>query len=190
MKHVATALKPDSWPKLHDAIGTPLPEIALAGRSNVGKSTLINLLSNQKNLAKISSTPGKTQCLQFFNYDEELILVDLPGYGYAKVSQSVRAEWSQAIDCYLNDRPSLKLVLLLLDIRRSPSNDDLALSSWAQTHGTPLLPIFTKTDMLSPNICERQRSQALSQLGRQESLSVPQSSRRLWPILRSYLEVK
>ncbi len=182
MRYVASALDPASWPRLLDPRGQPLPEIALAGRSNVGKSTLINLLSQQKGLAKISSTPGKTQRLQFFTYDDRIVLVDLPGYGYAKASLAVRSEWSEAIDRYLNERPSLRLLLLLLDIRRLPSDDDLSLSSWATEKGLPLLPVFTKTDMLSKVDCERQMNQALSRLNLSSSdaLIAPESPRRLW----------
>jgi GTP-binding protein len=184
MRYIASALESASWPKLLDPNGQPLPEIALAGRSNVGKSTLINLLAEQKSLAKISSTPGKTQRLQFFS-DEKIVLVDLPGYGYAKASQTVRSEWSEAIDRYLNDRPSLRLLLLLLDIRRTPSDDDLALCAWAQKRPLPLLPVFTKTDMLSKSDSERQISQALSilHLSAADALLAPDSPRRLWPAL-------
>jgi GTP-binding protein len=171
-----------------DPQGRPLPEIALAGRSNVGKSTLINRLAEQKALAKISSTPGKTQRLQFFCYDDRLLLVDLPGYGYAKASRSVRAEWSDAIDRYLNERASLRLLLLLLDIRRTPSDEDLALSSWAKEKALPLLPVFTKTDMLSKAECERQQKQALFQLNHTaDSLLASDSPRRLWPALLRYV---
>ncbi len=161
MRYIASALEPDSWPKILSPRGEPLPEIALSGRSNVGKSSLINLLAGQKGLAKISSTPGKTQRLQFFCFDERCVLVDLPGYGYAQAPQKERAEWSQATDQYLNTRTSLKLVLLLLDIRRTPSSDDRNLLLWAVDRGIGILPVFTKTDMVSPAECERLRSQAI-----------------------------
>ena len=187
MRYIASALESASWPRLLDPKGLALPEIAFAGRSNVGKSTLINLLSEQKALAKISSTPGKTQRLQFFCYDERLLLVDLPGYGYAKASRSAREEWSQAIDRYLNERASLRLLLLLLDIRRTPSDEDLSLVSWAKEKALPLLPVFTKTDMLSKAECSPKQKQALSRLNLTDSLLAPESPRRLWSAIMRYL---
>ena len=190
MRYIASALEPESWPKVLSPRGEPLPEIALSGRSNVGKSSLINLLAGQKDLAKISSTPGKTQRLQFFNFDERCLLVDLPGYGYAKAPQKERNEWSQAIDQYLNTRSSLKLVLLLLDIRRMPSPDDRNLFLWASARAISILPIFTKTDMLPSFECERQRSRATHYLSPNkpiETLNVPDSRKRIWPLLTRYI---
>lgn len=189
MRYIASALEPASWPRVLTPRGEMLPEIALAGRSNVGKSTLINLLSARKKLAKISTTPGKTQRLQFFCFDERCLFVDLPGYGFAKAPASVRCEWSDAIDQYLNTRPSLKLVLLLLDIRRAPSSDDLSLFAWSQQKQIPLLPVFTKTDMISPRECEQRQQEILSALHPRpaEFFSVPNARNLIWSILLRYL---
>ncbi len=137
------------FPKIKDPRGKILPEIAIAGRSNVGKSSLINHLFNQKKLAKTSATPGKTQLLNFFLIDERFILVDLPGYGFAKAPLEAIQKWSKAIDAYLNERASLKLILLLVDGRKSFSKEDHVLLKWASEKKVPLLLIFTKTDKLS-----------------------------------------
>jgi GTP-binding protein len=185
MRYIASALEMISWPKILSPQGRELPEIALAGRSNVGKSTLINLLAGQKNLAKVSSTPGKTQRLQFFCYDDRCVLVDLPGYGYALAPQKDRLEWSNAIDQYLHTRTSLKLLLLLLDIRRDPSPDDRNLFLWAQNRALPILPVFTKTDTISAAECEHLRSVTLASLTDKKIVSIclPDSRRKIWPKL-------
>jgi GTP-binding protein len=137
------------FPKLKGPHGHFLPEIALAGKSNVGKSSLINHLLNQKKLAKTSATPGKTQLLNFFIVDDQFLLVDLPGYGFAKAPPDEIDKWSRAIDSYMNNRPTLKLILLLIDSRRDFSGEDLSLINWAEAKEIPILLIFTKTDKLS-----------------------------------------
>lgn len=186
MKYIASALDPTSWPRILSPKGNLLPEIALAGRSNVGKSTLINCLAGQKKLAKVSATPGKTQRMQFFCWNEQLILVDLPGYGFAKAPPAIRSEWSEAIDHYLNHRSSLKKILLLLDIRRIPSIDDLHFIEWAQNRAVPLLIVFTKTDMLSPRENERRHKEIFEKIGLREYIDIPNSSRKIWSaILRN-----
>lgn len=189
MRYIASALEASSWPKVLSPQGSSLPEIALAGRSNVGKSSFINCLANKKNLAKVSSTSGKTQRLQFFSFDERFILVDLPGYGYAAASLASRQAWSQAIDEYLNTRSSLKLILLCLDIRRTPSEDDLSFISWARNRSIPLLPVLTKTDMLSSNECDRNEKMimAILNLDPIQPIRVPASGRLLGVILSKYL---
>lgn len=149
-RFITSALLPNEWPSLKTPQGNPMPEIALIGRSNVGKSSLINALLKQKNLAKTSSTPGKTQRMQFFLIDDALLLADLPGYGYAKAPPEAIATWSEAIDTYLHTRSTLKLLLLLLDSRRSPSPEDQQVLQWAQESSIPFLIILTKTDKLSP----------------------------------------
>jgi GTP-binding protein len=137
------------FPLLKDPRGLFLPEIAMAGKSNVGKSSLINHLLNQKKLAKTSATPGKTQLLNFFLIDEKYLLADLPGYGFAKAPEDEIDKWSQAIDHYINSRATLKLLLLLIDCRRGIAEQDQHLIDWAAAKGMPLLLIFTKTDKLS-----------------------------------------
>lgn len=129
--------------------GKYLPEIAIVGRSNVGKSSLINHLLKQKQLARISSKPGKTTTLNFFKIDEALILVDLPGYGYASRSQADQLKWSEHIDTYFTERASLHLVLLLIDSRRDLTEEDVQTVKWCLHHRKPILLIFTKSDTLS-----------------------------------------
>lgn len=150
------ALSPESWPTIHAPSGGLLPEIAFVGRSNVGKSSLINHLLKKKYLAKVSDTPGKTQTLNFFNVDDQIALVDLPGYGYAKAPPGMREKWAKSIDAYLEKRSSLALILLLLDIRRVPTVEDIAFVQWAAHFKKPLLIIFTKTDKVKAQ--ERQRN--------------------------------
>ena len=146
---VASAFNHKSFPNMVEASGGPMPEIALIGRSNVGKSSLINHLLNNSSLAKTSSTPGKTQSINFFSVNQQLALVDLPGYGYAKVSKEIRQEWSKIIDYYLHNRSSLKLLLFLLDCRRNPTEEDFAFIKWAAFNQKPLLLVFTKADKMN-----------------------------------------
>lgn len=126
-----------------------LPEIAFAGRSNVGKSALINTLINRKNLVKTSSTPGRTRLINFFAINKTLIFVDLPGYGYAKVPVHVKKQWAPMIETYLSTRPTLKGVCLILDIRRDPGQDEINLISWLHHFNIPEILILTKADKLS-----------------------------------------
>lgn len=120
-----------------------LPEIALVGRSNVGKSSLINHLLNQKDLARVSKTPGKTKLINFFNIDDQFLLVDLPGYGYAKVGHSEKERWAEAIESYLAKRKSLILICQLIDSRHPPTEEDISFAQWVHT---PLLYVYTKCD--------------------------------------------
>jgi GTP-binding protein len=128
-----------------------LPEIAFAGRSNVGKSSLINTLLNRKGLARTSNTPGRTQEINFFRVNDRLAFVDLPGYGYAKVPESIRRQWGPMIETYLRERETLRLVVLILDIRRDPSDEDLQLIQWLSYYRIPFLIVVTKTDKVSNN---------------------------------------
>jgi GTP-binding protein len=135
-----------------DPAGCPdwdLPEIALIGRSNVGKSTLINLLTNKENLAKVSATPGKTQLINFFIIDEQWSLVDLPGYGFARVAEKQRMSFNQAVGDYLSTRENLSTVFVLIDARLSPQQIDLDFIDWLAGCEVPFSLIFTKTDKLS-----------------------------------------
>jgi GTP-binding protein len=135
-----------------------LPEIAFAGRSNVGKSSLINTLLNRKGLARTSNTPGRTQEINFFRVNDRFAFIDLPGYGYAKVPEAIRKHWGPMIEIYLRERDTLRLVVLILDIRRDPSEDDLQMIRWLQFYRLCFLIALTKTDKLSRNqLANRQR---------------------------------
>ncbi|SCA63522.1 Probable GTP-binding protein EngB [Chlamydiales bacterium SCGC AG-110-P3] len=148
-KFITTALKPVHYPELRDTSGVVLPEIAVAGRSNVGKSSLLNNLFGTRALVKTSSTPGKTQALNFFTVDEGLGLCDLPGYGYAKVSKSERVKWGPMIQRYLEERKSLKVILFLLDIRRMPNEDDRRFLDWVVGANKAVILILTKVDKVN-----------------------------------------
>ena len=126
-------------------------EIAFAGRSNVGKSSLMNRLLNRKKLVKTSGTPGKTRTLNFFTVNDAFYLVDLPGYGYAKRSQAERAQWGQLIEGYVADREPLKGFVLLIDIRHAPTEDDLNMVEWLTNSGKRFIIVGTKADKLSNN---------------------------------------
>ena len=125
-----------------------LPEIAFAGKSNVGKSSLINALMNRKSLARTSSQPGKTQTINFYNINNAMYLVDLPGYGYAKVSESERAKWGKMIENYLHKSKQLKAIFLLIDIRHTPGANDKTMYDWIVYQGYQPIIIATKLDKL------------------------------------------
>lgn len=124
------------------------PEFAFAGKSNVGKSSLINALMNRKSYARISSSPGKTQTINFYNINDALYYVDLPGYGYAKVAVEVKAKWGKMIENYLHKSPMLKCVFLLIDIRHEPSDNDKTMYDWIVNNGYQPVIIATKLDKL------------------------------------------
>ncbi len=124
------------------------PEFAFAGKSNVGKSSLINALMNRKSFARISSQPGKTQTINFYNINDALYYVDLPGYGYAKVSQEVKAKWGRMIENYLHKSPMLRCVFLLIDIRHEPSSNDKTMYDWIVYNGYQPVIIATKLDKI------------------------------------------
>lgn len=133
-------------------IRDPRPQIALSGRSNVGKSSLINTLLGRKSLARVSSAPGKTITINFFDVDKKLFLVDLPGYGYAKRSKDSKRAWSTLTEDYFVKNPSadaLKLVIQLIDIRTGPTDDDILMINWMIDMGVPFIVVATKTDKLS-----------------------------------------
>ena len=125
------------------------PEIAFAGRSNVGKSSLINVIVNRKRVARISSTPGRTQALNFFCVDNRLYFVDLPGYGYARVPLQVKKSWGEMVETYLRKRSNLKAVVVILDIRRDSSTGDMNLLGWLKQYGINAILVLTKADKLS-----------------------------------------
>ncbi|GAB2720574.1 ribosome biogenesis GTP-binding protein YihA/YsxC [Paenibacillus thermoaerophilus] len=136
----ASAVGPAQYPS------DGLPEVALAGRSNVGKSSLINKLINRRNLARTSSQPGKTQTLNFYRIENRMYLTDLPGYGFAKVSKTTRAKWGKMIEEYLLKRDRLKLVLHVIDLRHPPTQDDILMYDWLTHYDVPIVIVATKAD--------------------------------------------
>ncbi|WP_026581871.1 ribosome biogenesis GTP-binding protein YihA/YsxC [Bacillus sp. J33] len=139
---VISAVKPDQYPD------SDLPEFALAGRSNVGKSSFINKMLNRKGLARISSKPGKTQTLNFYLINEMLHFVDVPGYGYAKVSKKEREAWGKMIETYLTKREQLKAVVLIVDLRHPPTSDDVMMYDFLKHYEIPCVVIATKADKI------------------------------------------
>lgn len=138
-----SAVEPAQYPN------TGWPEIALAGRSNVGKSSLINTLVNRKSLARVGNTPGKTRIINFYNINDNLVLVDLPGYGYAKVSKEERKSWGKLAETYLNTRKTLNMILLLVDMRHDPTEDDIIMLDYIRQSGRAFVVIATKSDKLN-----------------------------------------
>lgn len=164
IEFVTSAIDEKGYPVRKNDRGKLFPEIALVGRSNVGKSSLINNLLNRKKIAKVSATPGKTQLINFFSIDDELFLVDLPGYGYAKVPISVKKTWSEAIENYFLAKQTIRLVLFLLDIRRLPNEQDLSFFKWTSFHKLPIIIVFTKTDKLSNTMVAQQTKKIFESL--------------------------
>jgi GTP-binding protein len=144
-EHEITAVKPNQYPE------TGFPEVAFVGRSNVGKSSIINVLLNRKKLARVAGTPGKTRQINFYNVNQNFYLVDLPGYGFANVSKDMKASWENIIETYLYSRKqtNLRLVVLLLDIRHSPNKDDIIMSQWIRGFGLESLIVATKSDKIT-----------------------------------------
>lgn len=160
----AQFVKSAVWPPQYPP--ATMPEIAFVGRSNVGKSSLINTLVSRKNLAKTSNMPGRTQLINFFTINEKVSFVDLPGYGFAKVARSVKKDWGGMMEAYFRERQSLCLVIFILDIRRDPNADDLSLSDWLDHYRIPYLYVLTKSDKLSNNqaIARRRAIEKLLQI--------------------------
>lgn len=156
---IKSATKPAHYPE------ESLPEIAFAGRSNVGKSSLINVLVNRKNLVRTSNTPGRTQLINFFRINGTFTFVDLPGYGFAKVPLAVKREWGPMMETYLSRRANLRGVVLILDIRRTPTADDLQMLQWLGACGIPPLVVVTKCDKLSKNQRVRQAALIAREIG-------------------------
>jgi len=134
------------------------PQFAMVGRSNVGKSSLINAVVNRKGVARVSQTPGKTQAVHFYLVNDRFYIVDLPGYGYAKVPKSIKSEWGTLVRGYLEDSDALRLIFLLLDARREPNPDDLQMHDWTVVAGIDEKLIMTKSDKLSRNQLEKSRA--------------------------------
>lgn len=156
---VKSAFSEKDWPR------APLPEVAFLGRSNVGKSSLINSLLGVKGLARTSSTPGRTQALNFFLINRKFHFVDLPGYGYARVPRTLREEWGEFVTAYLAKRERLVLSIHILDSRHDPTQLDVQLSEWLAAHGRAALRVATKADKLSRNELRRNLRRAAEVLG-------------------------
>lgn len=186
---IKSATKPSEYPEGN------FPEVAVAGKSNVGKSSLINVLVNRKNLAKTSSSPGRTQTINFFRVNEKISLVDLPGYGYAKVPLSIRETWKPMVESYLQTRREIRLVVLILDARRGVTPDDLALLDWLDYHGIPCTIVLTKADKLSQIERARQKK-ALAEIPLLSgktflffSVVTGEGKDELWKLIQEYLMV-
>ena len=156
---------------------TSFPEVAFAGKSNVGKSSLINALMNRKSYARTSSQPGKTQTINFYNINQELYLVDLPGYGYAKVSEQEKKKWGQMIERYLHQSKQLRAVFLLIDIRHAPSANDKMMYDWILSQGYHPIIIATKLDKLKRSQVQKQIKVVRQGLGlSKDSILIPFSA--------------
>jgi len=177
--------------------GEDIPDIALAGRSNVGKSSLINMLVNRKKLARTSSAPGKTQTINFYKINKEFNLVDLPGYGYAKVSKSSRQAWSKIIETYLTSRENLAEIIQLIDIRHKPTTQDKQMYQWIKHYGFGNIVVANKLDKITRNERQKQISVIRKELGMEkEDLLIPVSSinregkEELWEAIGNILLAK
>ena len=148
---VKSAFQPRDYPP------NTLPEVAFAGKSNVGKSSLINTLVNRKKLAHTSSTPGRTQSINFFLINDKISFVDLPGYGFARVPLQIKKQWKPMVESYLKSRKNLHLVVVILDSRREPSPDDLNLIEWLRFYNIPIVVVLTKIDKISRNQRTKQK---------------------------------
>lgn len=172
------------------------PEVAFAGKSNVGKSSLINVLMNRKSLARTSAQPGKTQTINYYNINDALYFVDLPGYGYAKVSESVKAKWGKMIEDYLHKSKQLKRVFLLIDIRHAPSENDRIMYDWIVKNGYVPVIVATKLDKINRSQVQKQLKLIKETLQVVEgtvlipfSAQTRQGSDEIYEILDSILEV-
>jgi GTP-binding protein len=187
-KFVCSAVTPEQYPP------ADLPEVAFAGRSNVGKSSLINRILNRKKLVRTSKTPGRTQLVNFFEINEIYRFVDLPGYGYAKVPAEVQKRWRPMVETYLTRRANLRGMVLLLDIRREPSKEDLNLWHWLQTRSVEVVIVITKVDKLSRNKRNKQIAAIVGTLeGKKEeviefSAITGEGREKIWKALLRLLE--
>jgi GTP-binding protein len=185
---IKSATKPQHYPE------GDLPEIAFAGRSNVGKSSLINVLVNRRNLVRTSSTPGRTQLINFFDVNGTFTLVDLPGYGFAKVPLEVKRQWGPMMETYLSSRTNLRGVVLIIDIRRIPRDEDLQMLDWLRTFGIRPILVATKCDKVSKNERERQLSLIAKTLGVEKTALLPFSAlskdglERIWEEIENVLD--
>ena len=173
---------------------TEYPEVAFAGKSNVGKSSLINALMNRKSYARTSSQPGKTQTINYYNINDAMLLVDLPGYGYANVSPSVKEKWGKMVERYLKQSKQLKQVFLLIDIRHDPSANDKMMYDWIVANGYRPVIIATKLDKIKRSQQDQQVKAINTGLGlKPEDIIIPVSSEtkqnidKLWEVVEGYI---
>jgi len=162
VEFIKSAVKPSHYPEYD------FPEIAFAGRSNVGKSSLINTLIQRRNMVKTSSKPGCTQLVNFFLVNDNISFVDLPGYGYAKVSKKIRSQWQPMVNLYLSQRQNLLGLILLIDIRRDPGKEEVDMVDWLESHKMPYLVILTKSDKLSKTKQKKRVLSICSQMNREQ----------------------
>jgi GTP-binding protein len=153
-----------------------LPEIAFAGRSNVGKSSLLNRLIHRKKFARVSNTPGRTREVNFFKVNDSFVLVDLPGYGYARISKEKRAEWKPLIESYLRGSPQLRGIVQLLDVRHDPTNDDRQMLDFLGELGVPTIVVLTKIDKLRPSERKRRLAELSASLQLDDDQMIPFSA--------------
>jgi len=185
---ITSATRPGNYPP------NELPEIAFAGRSNVGKSSLINVLVNRKSLVRTSSTPGRTQLINFFDINNQFSLVDLPGYGYAKVPLAVKKAWGPMIRTYLELRESLHGVIFIFDIRRVPREEDIRMLDWLEEFGVPTIPVITKVDKIKRSQLEKQIKPIVAETGLPRdafslfSAATRQGSDEIWERIEAALE--
>ncbi|NLK68292.1 MAG: YihA family ribosome biogenesis GTP-binding protein [Clostridiaceae bacterium] len=184
-EHLTTAVSPDGYPL------SELPEIAMVGRSNVGKSSLINLLTGRKSLARVGNTPGKTRVINFYNVEDKLILVDLPGYGYAKVSEAEKNRWGKIIETYLNTRKQLSAMIMLTDIRHKPTQQDIVMYQWICSMGKPHVIVATKADKIAKAHYDKHIAQIRLTLGLVPEIPViPISSTKRLGLINVWNEIE
>lgn len=168
---IKSAVDPANYPKEN------LPEIAFVGRSNVGKSSLINSLLNRKRLVKISSTPGKTQLINFFQINNQFFFVDLPGYGFARVPTAIKKNWGKMIETYLSKRKNLNLVILIFDIRHNPTENDRSMLKWLDSYQIQTLFIVNKSDKVKKSEKNKRAQLILESLNKPEEKAIIFSSK-------------
>jgi GTP-binding protein len=187
---ITSAVEPFQYPDWQ------IPEIAMVGRSNVGKSSLINALCNRKGLARVAAAPGKTRLINFYNINSQFALVDLAGYGYARVGKEMKASWGRMIETYLKVRLQFSVALLLLDIRHDPTEDDKLMESWMRADGRPYVIVLTKIDKLTrqDQMSRRKAIQEILDLPSEVPLIPVSSEKRqgiseLWDLVESALSL-
>lgn len=161
-----TAVKPSQYPK------SDMPEVTFVGRSNVGKSSLINAMLNRRKLARVAATPGKTRVVNFYNIDDKLYFVDLPGYGFAKVSKSMQSSWEELVETYLSKRIQLRKVVLLIDIRHSPTSGDILMHEWLKSMEKSYVIVATKLDKIPRSKIKERVSDIRSTLKLEDDIKI------------------